>query len=355
VPDPEYPKWGDKRLKWGMPGLRFDAPLPSYITNPPNLNQQPKGIHHMASNQLPDSLSGLETLGRDAVDGGAQLDTTIGVKQNTHDLVEADTNAFSDACDQYDAADTAVRVANTALRLAVSNTRGFLMAGRDLLKPVLGSKPSTAWAEWGFSDRSIAVPNGDDLLQPMLDKLQKKLAATPARENAPANFTAARALALYTALKNARSGADGVNAKEADRQAKKRTRDLTEAALRRRLSGLVGELSQLLDPLSPHWVTYGFKKPGAPDSPEPVTALTATALGAGRVKLEWPAAMRAERYQIWRVTDTVTGTAELVDRTADTVYLLEAQTPGAALALKVRAVNETGEGHFSPLATVTVA
>ena len=31
----EYPKWGDKRLRYGLPGLRWNRPLPSYLTDPP--------------------------------------------------------------------------------------------------------------------------------------------------------------------------------------------------------------------------------------------------------------------------------------------------------------------------------
>ena len=34
MPDPELPHFDDPRLFWDMPGLRFDSPLPEYITNP---------------------------------------------------------------------------------------------------------------------------------------------------------------------------------------------------------------------------------------------------------------------------------------------------------------------------------
>jgi len=40
MPDPEMPKYGDKRLKWGMQGLRYGTPLPASITDP---NPQPGG------------------------------------------------------------------------------------------------------------------------------------------------------------------------------------------------------------------------------------------------------------------------------------------------------------------------
>lgn len=353
MPDPEFPRFDDPRLRWGMPGLRYDSPLPSYITQPPNLNQ-PKGTHTVASNRLPDNLNELETLGRDAADGATQLGVTIGLKQNTAALITADTDALSDAGDQYTAADTAVRAANTGLRLAVSNARGFLMLGRDLLKPALGPKAATAWAETGFTSQSLTVPNDDELLQAMLDKMRTYLTANPARENAPVNFTAARALALFTALHDARSGANGVNAKEAARQTAKATRDLTEAALRRRLNGLLGELAQLLDPLSPHWVTFGFYQPGAEERPAPVKTLTLTALGGGRVKLEYASAARTGHYQICQVTDLVTGAYEILADATATTHLLENQTVGATLTLKVRGVNETGAGKFSPNAEIVV-
>ena len=353
MPDPEMPRYGDKRLRFGMPGLRYGRPLPSHITNPPNLTQ-PKGTHAMASNQLPDNLAELETQGRDAEDGATQLGAAIGLKQNTAAMIKADTDALSDAGDQYNTADTAVRAANTTLRLAVSNARGFLLLGRDLLKPTLGGKASTAWAETGFSSQSLAVPSADDLLQAMLDKMRTYLTANPTRENAPANFTAVRALALYNALKDARSGTNGVTAKEDARKTAKAARDLTEAALRRRLTGLIGELGQLLDPMSPHWVTFGFQRPGAEEKPDPVKTLTATALGGGRVKLDYTGGARSAHFQICQITDPAAGTFEILDDATATTYLLENQTVGATLALKVRGTNDGGDGKFSPTAQITV-
>ena len=353
MPDPEFPHYGDKRLRYGMPGLKYGRPIPSFITNPQNHNQL-KGTHAMASNQLPINLAELETQGRDAADGATQLGATIGLKQNLATLITTDTDALSDAGDDYNTADTAVRTANTVLRLAISNSRGFLMLGRDLLKLVLGGKASTAWAETGFSNQSLAVPSADDQLQAMLDKMQTYLTANPARENAPANFTAAQAGILYTALKDARSGVNGVTAKEDARKTAKATRDLAEAALRRRLNGLLGELGQLLDPMSPHWVTFGFQRPGAEEKPDPVKTLTATALGGGRVKLDYSGAARTGHYQICQVTDPVAGTFEILDDATATTYLLENQTVGAPLQLKVRGTNDGGDGKFSPTVQVTV-
>ena len=350
---PEMPTWGDKRLRYGMPGLRYDTPLPSYITNPPNLNH-PKGTQHMASNRLPDNLADLKTLGRSATDGADQLGATIGLKQNTEDLIKADTDAFSDACDFYNTADTAVKGATTILHVAVFSARAFMTTGRDLLKTVLGNAASTAWAETGFSSHSLAVPNSDDLLQPMVDKMRGYLTNNPARENAPANFTAANALALFTAIKGARSGLNGFNVKEDARISAMAARDLTETALRRRLNGLVGELTQLLDPMSPHWITFGLSRPGAQNAPDPVKTLTATPLGGARVKTDYSNAARTAHYQICQITDPATGAYVILADSTVTTCLLENQPVGTTIRLQVRGVNDTGTGKFSPAIDIAV-
>jgi len=308
----------------------------------------------MASNRLPDALLELETLGRTATDGATQLGVTVGLKQNTADLIKVDTDAFSDTSKLYNIADTAVRTANSILHLAVFNARRFMTTGRELLKPALGNTASTAWTETGFSSHSLAVPNSDDLLQQMVDKMRGYLTNNPARENAPANFTAANALVLYNAIKDARSGVNGVNAKEDARVAAKAARDFAESTLRHRLNGLLGELTQLLDPMSPHWIMFGFHRPGAQNAPDPVKALTATALGSGRVKADYSSAARTAHYQICQVTDPATGaTVILADSTA-TTFLLENQPVGTTIRLQVRGVNDTGTGKFSPAVDIAV-
>ena len=97
-----------------------------------------------------------------------------------------------------------------------------------------------------------------------------------------------------------------------------------------------------------------FRSRGAVARPDPVAALTAEALGSGRVKLSWTGAARSERYQIWRQTEGETGWA-LLDRTSgETEKLLENLTAGAKLKFRVRGANSSNLGKFSQVCELTV-
>jgi hypothetical protein len=80
MPGTEYPIWGDKRLKFGMPGLRYGRPLPSYITHPVDLTHRLRR-HDM---QLPSDPDAKETLGFNAADGVQQYEASLPLLANTH-------------------------------------------------------------------------------------------------------------------------------------------------------------------------------------------------------------------------------------------------------------------------------
>src|SRR5437867_2124292 len=123
MPDPEMPTWGDKRLRYGMPGLRYGRRLPSYITNPPNLSVKPKGTHHMQTPSDPDQK---ETLGFNAADGATQYQDVLPLKANRHDDILPDAQAYSEARVAYDGAVSVVRTATTNLRIGRDNARSWL-------------------------------------------------------------------------------------------------------------------------------------------------------------------------------------------------------------------------------------
>jgi hypothetical protein len=326
-------------------------PLPSYITHPPDLTK--KGKNTVAENSLPQNLDELITQAVDALDGVTQLEASLGIKQNTALVMEPDVVALQQASVAFSSAQLALSNARAARRSANSNGRGFASIGRDLLKPTLGAKPSPAWAEAGWNDRSLAIPNDDEQLLPLLNTLKGYLTAHPALEQpaAPFNFTAVRAGQLYDALQAARATE---HTKQTECEAALNTRNLCEEAVRRRLRGLLSELAQLLDPLSPHWLTFGFYQPGAPNVPDPVKGLAVTAKGNGQVFLSWDPPARADYFQIWLKTAAPGAEFELLASTPDTDRMLDGQPVGAVMQLKVRAVNETGEGKFSAVVTVTV-
>ncbi|MCX6911098.1 MAG: hypothetical protein NTY01_24070 [Verrucomicrobia bacterium] len=359
MPDREYPKWGDKRLKFGLPGLRFDLPLPSWITDPPDLTLKYKGRHTM---QLPEDLDDLDSLGHNAADGTKQHEDTLPLKANRHLDVEPDAYSFSAARRQSKNAMEVVNNANRRLRSDRDNARSYLMFAKTALTPTLGKDPSAAWAAAGFSDEDLQVPSGEDNLILMLTTHQPWLVAHPTLEVADPrfNYTAARAGELLAAFAYTLKNTDTANNKllglePATIAAKNayKNQQLTEAALRRRLHGLHAELEQILDPLDPRWLAFGFDLPGGEKRPGPIAALTVQMLGSGNAMLTWTGSERATRFQIWRKSPTDPDFVLFARTQGETEKLLKGEPVGVELAYKVRGMN-LYEGPFSDVVKVTV-
>jgi hypothetical protein len=214
----------------------------------------------MASNKLPASLDELITLGEDADDGARQLETTLGLKQNTEAAIRADVTDLAskkDACNTLDANRPTVITAQT---VAGSNGRAFLTTARDTFKPVLGTHANPAWEAAGWTAKSIAIPSTSERVLPLLKSVELFLTKNPAHEVSTPKLTvtAARALALHDALFAARAA---VNKHDRDSSDALTARDRAEEKLRVRLRGLIDELGQLLDPLDARWLAFGLKRP----------------------------------------------------------------------------------------------
>jgi hypothetical protein len=306
----------------------------------------------MASNRLPDPLEELQTLGEDAADGARQLAAALGLKQNTEPEIRADFADLVAKKTAYDVVVAARPAHAAALAVARSNTRAFLTATRDVFKTFLGSQPSAAWAEAGWSSQSLAVPATSDLLLPLLNAVRLFLEAHPDRANAPLNLTAARATDLHAALLAARTAENAHADQEAGAKA---ARDASKERFRKRLLGLIAELGQLLDPLSPHWLAFGLNRPGAPERPEAVAETRASALGGGRVRVQCAPAPRADYYQVWLQVAGVDADFRKADSPREPDKLLEALPAGATVQIKLRAVNETGPGAFGGAVEVVVS
>ncbi|MBI2925200.1 MAG: hypothetical protein HYY24_05795 [Verrucomicrobia bacterium] len=305
----------------------------------------------MASNKLPASLEDLSTLAEDAADGAHQLEAAIGLKQNTEAAIRADLIDLTDKKSLYDDAVSDRKDLNTAATVARSNARGFLTTARDVFKKHLGQQASVAWEAPGWSSHSIAVPSTSELILPLLTSVKNYLTKNPARENAPLEVTAAKAGALYTALSDARSALNNHDTLIGDR---KRDRDASEENLRTRLRGLIGELGQKIGDMDPRWLTFGLKRPGAPDSPDAVTNTRATPLGGGKVRVQCDPAPRADYYQTWIQVAGVDADFRLADSPAEPDKILDGLNVGATVNLKMRAVNETGPGPFGEIVQTSV-
>ena len=131
-------------------------------------------------------------------------------------------------------------------------------------------------------------------------------------------------------------------------------RDQSEASFRKRMRGLIGELTQQLEALSPFWLAFGLKQPGAIDAPDAPANTRLTALGGGKLRAQCDPAPRADYYQFWVRTGGADAPFELADSPREPEKILENLSVRAALTLKIRAVNATGPGPYGDEAQGTV-
>ena len=282
------------------------------------------------------------------VDGLHNHGVAVGVKQNTEAVLQAALTAFTVAQAAHLAAQSAKDAFGTAVAVADSNAKSFIKTGRRILIENLGEEYNQDWDATGFPNNSTAVPGSQEERQALLESLQNYLIANPALEvNTPKLiFTAAKAGALFTALKTARVAAADGNTSAGQKMA---TRDAAELVLRARMSGLISELGQLLNDTDPLWLAFGLNEPGAPALPDPADGLVLTAGGAGIVIAHWNNAPRALHYRIykWVVTvDTDFVNLGLVD---DSQHSFTGLPSGKTVKIRVIATNNAGD------APVTIA
>jgi hypothetical protein len=305
----------------------------------------------MASNRLPDSTDLLISLAESAAKGTARLATEIGIKQNSEAAIRADLDALLNSIAAYNTAKGSSPGETGRLNAAALEGRTWLLMARDNFKTFLGNQPGKNWRGAGWPESSIAVPKRADDIGLRLASVAKFLTDHPAREVAAMNLTAARATALYAALRGTHAGR---NNHRSGRVEAKRARDAAERQLRRRLRGLIAELAMLLEPTNSHWKGFGLKPPGKPDSPAKVTNTRAQASGGGRVLVQCDAAARAEYYQVHLMVVGRDMEFALAESPRDPQKFLDDLPVGATVRLKMRAMNETGHGPFGEVVEVVV-
>jgi hypothetical protein len=307
----------------------------------------------MAENRLPSSLPALFTLGRDMHDGVTAIGAAVCVKQNTPAVLGDVLDAARAASTAYEDS-RAVKAARTAAStIADSNAKGFIVTGRDALKPTLGTAWSLAWEGVGFAHGSLGLPETTGERQELVRTFGEYLAAHATLENAPLGVTAARAQVLFTALDNARAA---VRAALADTTQKRAARDIAVEALRAQMRGLIAELTQLLSPDDGRWATFGLNPPAAPnrpDVPDGVVAHPGPA-GSGSLYIDWDDAPRAERYRVYKQVAGIDSEFVAAVTVHDSAATLTDLPAGAEVKVRVTAANDTGETKPSAPVTVTM-
>ena len=291
-------------------------------------------------NQTPTAWNPLRSLAEHAADGLHNLQTAIGVKQNTETLTRADLAAAISANGTYQATKTARLQAVAGERLVDSDAKLSLRTARDVLKKPLGDVYTQSWAEVGFLNNSLALPATLGGRIALLGSMAGYFTAHATLEVASLGVTAAALTGKHDALAGVVAA---VATAEANQQSKRELRDAAVTALQHRLRGLVQELSKLLGPLDPRWKQFGFNEPGDDSRPATPEGLTVIPGAARHLQAEWNYTPGAARYHLYREVVGVDPEYVFVKTVTDTSATFNSFVSGAHVRVRLTAVNSAGE------------
>lgn len=309
----------------------------------------------MANNSIPEAYDPLVELMEDAADGAAAHGAAVSLKQNLETNIRTDLEALIGvpAVDPrpakpglkalLNAAKANKTTKTAALRTACSNGRALAMACIGTLKPVLGNVWGSAWNAAGFTESSLSVPTN-----PMvkLQQLRAYYGTNPTREVPNVNGIACTAAACEVAAQAISTAQTASNQSNTDAGTAQGNFDAGMVTARRRMSGLLSELTQLLSDEDVRWYAFGFDRPSdssAPDVPENLTA-TPGAPGSRTLILHCDTARRAINYRF--VIKNAAGDTKLTEElSAESQAILRDLPGGATVTITVSAKNSTGESQ----------
>lgn len=305
----------------------------------------------MAANAVPKDQDGLLAMAEDMADGLHTDGASVGVAQNTEAIMRAAITAVRNAEADYGTAKDARQSAFDGLQAADDGAREFLLAAKRVLSQFLGTNWSSAWEPTGFPNNTTKVPPTQDGRLNLCASLKIYFTANPTREVAAMGVTAALAEAKFQAVSD---GRDAVEHKTQEQAAKKEARDAAVAGLRKRVRGLIDELTTLLSDTDTRWHAFGLNRPADPDTPEIVESVSLSMGAAGVIVASWPAAPRATRYRPFVQIVGVDEEAAARDPVHDTTVNLTGFTTGQTVKVYIIAANDAGEAMAGPTEQILV-
>ena len=284
-----------------------------------------------------------------AIGGATEHGAAIGLAQYTAASLTAKKTSLVNAENAVDEAKAELATRQSTQASVLLTAIAFITLARDMLKPRLGKKRSTAWEAVGFS--SFILPRNVAQAKFKLQKLVTFLTANPDAESAERNITAVRAQALLDDL------IAKENAVTAQRTAVGNALKAKNSALNvviRAIGGLVSELRGLLSPTDMIYLSFGLNKPGAKAIPSIPANLIAVLVGPSAIALKWDRSERAERYRIYKKVVGVDDALIAVESREDLDFVLEGLPSGKTIQLALSAVNDGGESQLSETVSVVM-
>ena len=163
--------------------------------------------------------------------------------------------------------------------------------------------------------------------------------------------TAAICTAAHTTLSDARAA---LNAAEEGVATAKKTAKTALATLRKRVRGLIDELGTLVADDDARYEAFGLNIPANPSAPEEITELTLSALGGGKVLVQWNYATRMTGVRVMRKLPGANEEFASAGTAPGLNKVLMEQPVGASIEIFAVPYNDGGDGGQSPTKSVTV-
>lgn len=305
----------------------------------------------MAKNSLPTSYTGLVLLSQRCLNGATTHGAGIPLLINTAAAFITDRSALLVAQAAYQAGCGTSPALREALEAARIGAAAFCGQARNVLEFYLGTRHSDAWRPAGFVS-NLAIPQKESGLVTLLTALRTYFTANPTRENADLNVTALRAETLLQNLNTARQSVDALRGNcTTDRQ----TRDTKVTAMRKRISGLVRELGQRLEPLDARWLDFGLNMPGAVSVPAAPEDVVATPTLPGQLQVECDSSTNATGYRFYYQRPILDPEPILSGSSPMPLWIIAALTPGQTYLVYATATNAGGESELSDPVSAVVS
>jgi hypothetical protein len=272
----------------------------------------------------------------------------IPLLQNTAANIGTDADALATARNHYEQGKVVLTAHRETLASVLLTVRLFLTLGRDLLKPLLGMRYSSAYTVLGFVGAG-SIPYTAEELLPILQAYKAYFEANPAHENPLAHITAVRAEELYQQLLGASSD---VALQKTEVQTLIQTRNAAASRLRKRLRSLISEVAMHLGPMDPRWIAFGFNRPGAEPTPQIVEGVSVALIDATAAAVHWNPSAYAGHYRVWTKVIGIDERPEAVGSPTDTDFMIEHPPRGVTIEIYVSAVNGAGESPLSQKVTI---
>ncbi|MBA4150365.1 MAG: fibronectin type III domain-containing protein, partial [Verrucomicrobia bacterium] len=122
-------------------------------------------------------------------------------------------------------------------------------------------------------------------------------------------------------------------------------RDAAAVALQAALRLLLKELGIVFDPLDPRWLSFGFKKPGAKQTPDAPENVSVVSIDEETAAIKWDPTPRAASYRVRAKVVGVDAEPVLVGSPKDPDFTMEALATDAEVEVTISAINSGGESR----------